>query len=76
MSEVRIERITDSHDCETCGWSYAEGAHIYLDGILVRSCEPSAHCTSPTHWDEEALMGEILSVLGHTLAAHPKDKEE
>lgn len=34
MTTIRIERVTDHHDCETCGCSLAGGARVYFDGEL------------------------------------------
>ncbi|PJT22679.1 hypothetical protein CN884_11925 [Ochrobactrum sp. 30A/1000/2015] len=42
--KISIEWLGDTHDCETCGPSWAEGARVYIDGLLVLDLQPSAHC--------------------------------
>jgi hypothetical protein len=32
--KIRIEITDDDYECETCGFAYATGAKIYVDGVL------------------------------------------
>lgn len=65
--KIRIERLTDDHDCETCGWSMAEGARVYFDGELAIELEPHAHCYDGDDYNDEAIYTAILNKLGHTV---------
>jgi hypothetical protein len=65
ISKVRIERTSDWHDCVSCGSSHAGGANIYRDGILLSALRPVAHCYFGVHWDEDAIMAEVLRLLGY-----------
>lgn len=67
MSEIRIEWLYDEHDCETCGWSGAEGAKVYIDGELVIELEPIAHCYSGSSWDRDEVYKRILNHIGYEL---------
>jgi hypothetical protein len=42
--KIRIVYTDDDHDCEVCGFAYATGAKIYLDGVLSLDLVPKAHC--------------------------------
>lgn len=64
MTTIRIERITDSHDCETCGFSAADGARVYFDGAPKLHLNPIAHCFDGVDYDDEDIAKEILRELG------------
>ena len=63
--KIRVETLTDDHDCETCGWSYAEGARVYFDDELVLDLQPYAHCYDGTNYSDVAIYQAILEKLGH-----------
>lgn len=65
--KIKIEWLSDSHDCETCGDSYAEGAKVWIDGELVIDKVPRAHCFDVDSWDNFVIYQEIFHKLGHTL---------
>jgi hypothetical protein len=67
MAEVRIEWLTDTHECETCGSSWAEGARVFVDGTEVLHLEPQAHCMGGAHWEQAAVYQEVFSKMGHQL---------
>jgi hypothetical protein len=67
MAHIRVERTTDSHDCETCGCSFADGARIYVDGELKADLVPSAYCFDGTSYEDEDIDREILKLLGLNL---------
>lgn len=74
---IVITRLKDSFDCETCGYSYADGAEVeficgagHTDKL---SLIPSAHCFGGGHYDEEAILVAILEKLGHTVAFKEQD---
>jgi hypothetical protein len=67
MAKIRIEKTWDSVDCETCGCSYADGARIYIDGLLVEELKPVASCFGGESYDDEAVFAAALKHLGHKL---------
>jgi hypothetical protein len=68
VSEISIEWLTDYHNCETCGSSYAEGAVVSIDGQIVLEMRPVAHCFGGTNYYESDVYGRILQHLGHTIS--------
>ena len=67
MSTIEIEWLYDSHDCETCGGSYAEGASVRIDSVEAISLKPVAHCFDGDHHNESDVYKAILKHLGHTV---------
>lgn len=67
MSTIRIERLTDSHDCETCGMSWAEGARVFVDGELAIELSPNAHCYDGDNFADDVVYRRVLEHLGHTV---------
>lgn len=63
MTRITIEKISDSHECETCGFSSANGARIYLDGLFHSELTPMAYCFDGTDYDDDAIFREILRAL-------------
>lgn len=65
---IKIEMLSDSYECDTCGWSDAYGAKVYFDGELVLDMTPIAHCYSGVNnHDDEDIFTAILNKLGHTV---------
>jgi hypothetical protein len=65
---IKIEWLTDYYDnCETCGSSYAEGARVFVDGVMALDLAPSAHCFGGEHYPQEDVYERILQHLGHTV---------
>ena len=71
MARVRIEHLSDSNYCETCGTSYADGARIIVDGQEAVCLEPFADCTDPAHFDSEDILRALLKHFGHELETPP-----
>ncbi len=69
MTDIRIEWMTDSSDCDQAGCSggYSEGARVYFDGELVLDLSPVATCFGGISYDTEEVFGCILAKLGHNL---------
>ena len=69
MTNIRIEWLTASSDCDQAGCSggYSEGARVYFDGELALDLEPEASCFGSTFYDQEQVFGLILGKLGHNL---------
>lgn len=64
---IHIEWLDDTHDCETCGSSWAEGARVYIDGQLALDLEPCAHCYSGASYQEGDVYRRILAHLGYSV---------
>ena len=67
MSLVQIKWLTDYHDCETCGTSYAEGAEVYVEENLVIAMVPSAHCFEGISYEQEDVYKKVLDYFSHKL---------
>lgn len=68
MSNIKIEWLTDHYDnCETCGSSWAEGARVFVDGVLALDLSPVAHCHSGLHYDQGDVYERLLRHLGHVV---------
>lgn len=69
MTDIRIEWLTASTDCDHAGCSggYSEGARVYFDGKLALDLEPVASCYGGTFYDQEQVFSLILAELGHNL---------
>ena len=65
MANIRIEWLTDSHTCETCGTSYAEGALVFIDGQLALDLSPTANCYDVEDYQPDVVFQRILKHLGH-----------
>jgi hypothetical protein len=61
MSNIRVEILSDWHECETCGASSAEGLRIYVDDKLVIDRPPLAHCFDVRNCD---LADGLILLLG------------
>ena len=62
--KIEIETITDSHDCETCGRSWAEGGVVYVDGKEVLRREPVSYCYGVPSFSEHDLLVMALKKIG------------
>ncbi len=70
--QIDIEWLTDEHECDTCGWSTAEGAKITIDGKPAICLEPSAYCFGSDQWDADQVLGIVLGEMGiRTLLTEP-----
>ena len=67
MTDINITWLTDEHDCETCGSTYADGAIVCIDDKIVLNLAPVAHCFDGVHYNREDVLRKILKYLGHTL---------
>ena len=64
---IKIETLSDSYDCETCGYSDAYGAKVYFDGKLAIDMLPIAHCYGGSNYSDEEVFIAILQKLGHNV---------
>ena len=69
MTDIRIEWMTASSDCDQAGCSggYSEGARVWFDGELVLDLPPEPSCYGSTFYDQEQVFGLILSMPRHRL---------
>ena len=65
--KIRVERVSDTHECEVCGDTWAEGAVVYIDDQVTLDLVPSAHCYDGTNYDDSEILIKILEYLGHTV---------
>lgn len=60
----KIVWLEDQHECETCGYSYAQGYKIYKDEILVIDKTPISHCYDCLNYDHSNAAFDIISLEG------------
>ncbi len=65
--KIRIRWYTDSHECDTCGTSYAYGAKVYLADRLFMDYVPNAHCFGGDDHTLEDIYKDLLASLGYTI---------
>jgi len=64
MKRIEIETLSDVHECETCGSSWAEGGVVYVDGEEILRREPLAYCYGTPSYSESDLLVMALKKLG------------
>lgn len=64
MKTYTIVWLEDQHECETCGYSYAQGYKIYKDEKLMIDKEPLSHCYDPVNYDHSNAAFDILKLEG------------
>lgn len=62
--KIEIKTLVDSHDCETCGGSWAEGGTVYVDGKEVLRREPVAYCYGVPSFSEHDPLVMALKKMG------------
>ena len=62
---INIKWIYDEHDCETCGYTAAEGAIV--TGDVALHLEPVAHCYNSSHYGPAEVYRAIIEALGHPI---------
>lgn len=62
--KIEIETSNDTHDCETCGSTWAEGGTVTIDGEVVLDLEPLAHCFGGQNYSETDLLVMALAKVG------------
>lgn len=67
--KIQIDWLVDKHECEACGSSYAYGALVSFDGVVVLEFLPKAHCSTSEEktWDRDEVFSALLEKLGHTV---------
>ena len=64
MKLIEITTMCDTHECETCGSSWADGGIVYVDSKEVLRREPSAYCYDTPSFSESDLLVMALKKLG------------
>lgn len=67
MAKIVIEWLSDSDDCDTCGFSYASGARVFIDGELKVEKIPVAYCQGGDDFSEEDIYKAIIIALGNEI---------
>lgn len=70
---IEIEWLLDEHDCETCGWTCAEGAIVRLNGQEIIRLEPVAHCYNGVDYRDNIVYKTIIEYLGYEIKEHSCD---
>ena len=67
--KIKIEWLTDTHDCETCGTSWADGARVTVTRRggkqSVLEFTPVARCHDSSDWSSDEVFKAILVSLGY-----------
>ena len=66
LKHIKIEHLSDEHDCEVCGCSYASGYEVTFPDYSGFTLQPQAHCFGGKDWSEAELLEAILNHLGYT----------
>jgi hypothetical protein len=62
---LEIKWLSDDSDCDTCGFNYADGAEVTLDGEPLLELTPVAACYGGAHWSEADVYRKIIEKLGY-----------
>lgn len=62
--KIEIKTMSDDHDCDTCGGSWAEGGVVYIDGEETLRREPVAYCYGVPSFSESDLLVMALKKMG------------
>lgn len=66
LKYIKIETLTDEHDCETCGTSWATGYEVTFPDGSTESLIPQASCFGEGDYSYVDLLELILNKLGYT----------
>lgn len=67
MAHIEILWLSEDHDCETCGPSFADGASVNIDGKEAILLSPIANCCGGVRYEPDEVLLKILLHLGHTV---------
>jgi len=65
MQKIKIEWLSDTYECDTCGTSWAEGAEITMPDGTVSVLPAIAHCYGGESYDSTYVYEAILYKLGY-----------
>lgn len=63
MAKIKIQRLYDSNDCETCGGGSEYGGRVWVDDKLVWEYIPFAGCYDNEYYEDVDLLKQALSYL-------------
>ena len=70
---MQIEWLSDEHECDTCGFNYAEGARVtvieYPEPRLMFELKPVASCYDGDSWSRDQVYLGILEAMGHEIVS-------
>ncbi len=67
LKEIEITWLSDSHDCDTCGLNWADGAIVVMPDSTTIELIPEANCYESTHYNPEDVYNAILKHLGYSV---------
>ena len=67
LGTIKITHLRDKYECETCGWSVADGAKVTLPNGKVLDLTPRAHCFDEVSFTREEIFRKVLRELGYAL---------
>ena len=73
---IEIKHYSDSIDCDTCGYSVASGAEIFIDGKQLVDIVPNAHCYNSLSYNMSDIFYTILKELGYEIKIDYIDDDE
>lgn len=76
LKSYTIIWLEDEHECETCGYSYAQGYKIYKDDNLLIDKEPIASCFNSSNYEHSNAAFDILSLEGIQIETVDGSNEE
>lgn len=62
--KIEIKTHWASSDCETCGYSYAQGGSVTIDGKVVLDLPAESHCFGGQDYSEDDLLVMALHKIG------------
>jgi hypothetical protein len=62
---IEIEWLEDSSECDTCGYNYASGAIVKINGEKIIELIPHAHCYGGSTWEQYDVYRFIFEHLGY-----------
>ncbi|MBY3433752.1 hypothetical protein HFN89_06270 [Rhizobium laguerreae] len=75
MATIRITWMTDEHQCDDCGTSYASGAVVEIEGDEPLDLKPSAYCYDGESYSRLDVYKAILAVFGEYPAPEVEEVE-
>lgn len=62
--KLKIEWSYDDHECELCGTSWATGAKVTLDDVVILDAPAVAHCQGSVNVEEGHILYHLCKHLG------------
>jgi hypothetical protein len=75
MATIRITWMTDEHECDDCGSSYASGAVVEIEGHEPLDLKPSAYCYDGDSYSRLEVYKAILAAFGEYAGPEVEEME-